>query len=204
MSRFVIRIVISALLLNSTGCLSVTTPGFMRPAPERAWKPTLEQAQKLVAAGQSARADSVLVSYATSYPGTPGARESLYWRSLIQLQTAPVGSMTPSAMLGMYLSDPSAEHRVEAATLYRITSRVDSLSRAAGALATKVEISHGEVVSASNKAADAKADAKAATAETRDQDAEIRKLKNELAAAKDELERIKKRLAEPPKKPPVK
>jgi hypothetical protein len=204
MSRFAIRIVISALLLNSAGCLAVTTPRFMMPAPERAWKPTLEQAQKFAAAGQVAQADSTLASYATSYPGTAGARESLYWRSLIQLQSAPVSSMTPSAMLGMYLNDPAAEHPVEAATLYRITSRVDSLSRAAGVLATKVEISTGEVVSATSKAADAKADAKAATAETKDQEAEIKRLKNELAAAKDELERIKKRLAEPPKKPPVK
>jgi hypothetical protein len=203
-SRFVARIVISALVLNSAACISVTTPRFLKPAPERDWKPTLEQAQSLAAAGRAAEADAALSTYATSYPTTPGARESLYWRSLIQLQSGLVSEIGPAMMLGRYMNERGAEHAIEAATLYRVATRVDTLSRAANALSTKVMISEGEVTSAKDKAADAKADTKAAVADTKDLDAENRRLRQELAAAKEELERIKKRLAEPPKKPPVK
>jgi hypothetical protein len=196
--------VISALLLNSAACISVTTPRFLRPAPEREWKPTLEQAQSFAATGRAAEADALLATYAASYPATPGAREALYWRSLIQLQSGLVSENGPAMMLNRYMTERGAEHAIEAATLYRVATRVDSLSRAANALTTKVMISDGEVASAKDKTADAKADTKAAVADTKDLDAENRKLRAELAAAREELERIKKRLAEPPKKPPVK
>jgi hypothetical protein len=201
-SRFVARFVMIAVLLGGTACVSVSTPRFLLPAPERAWKPTLERARSLAAEGQPATADSILGAYAAAYPDTPGARECLYWRSLIQLQSGIVSENGPALMLGRYMNDRNADHRVEAATLYRVATRVDSLSRAANSLTSKVQVSSGEVVSANNRAADAKADAKAASADVNAQDAEIKKLKAELAAAKDELERIKKRLAEPPKKPP--
>ena len=203
MSRLFARIVISALVLNSGACVSLTTPRFLKPAPEREWKPTVERAQALAAAGRASEADSILAAYATSYPTTPGAREALYWRSLIQLQSGIVSENGPAMLLGRYMNERGAEHAIEAATLYRIATRVDSLSRAASALSTKVMISEGEVVSAKDKAADAKADTKAAVADTKDLDAENRRLRQELSAAKEELERIKKRLAEPPKKPPV-
>jgi hypothetical protein len=196
------RFLVAALLMNSTGCISVTTPRFLMPAPERRWQPTLERAQQLAAAGQPSQADSVLAAYASSYPGTPGAREANYWRSLFQFQGAPVSSMTPAIMLTKYLAEGNVDHRTEAAALLLATVRVDSLARAANVLTNKVQISNGEVATATARAADAKADAKAATADVTDKDAEIRKLRSDLAAAKEELERIKKRLAEPPKKPP--
>jgi hypothetical protein len=203
MNRTVARIVIATALLNSVACISVTTPRFMQPAPVREWKPTLERARELANAGRGPQADSVLAQYAAAYPGTAGAREAGYWRALIQLQSGYVSENGPAMLLDAYLADRRAEHAIEAATLHRIATRVDSLSRAANALNTRVQISDGEVVSAANRAADAKADAKAAVAETKGQDAEIARLRRELAAAKEELERIKKRLAEPPKKPPV-
>ena len=198
------RIVMSAMLLGGSGCVSLSTPHFMLPAPERDWKPTLERAQSLAATGQPFAADSILASYASSFPGTTGAREALYWRSLIQLQSGMVSENGPALMLGDYIGLREVEHPIEAATLRRIALRVDSVSRVANSLSTKVVVSNGEVVSANNRASDAKADAKAAVADNKDQDAELRRLRGELAAAKDELERIKKRLAEPPKKPPVK
>jgi hypothetical protein len=201
-SRFVARFVIAVALMNSAACISVTTPRFLKPAPQRQWKPTLERAQSLAESGQPAEADSLLASYAASYPDTPGAREALYWRSLIQLQSGLVSENGPAMMLGEYLSSRAGDHAIEAATLRRVAIRVDSLSRAANALTTKVTVSNGEVVTANTRAADAKADAKAAVADNKDQDAEIRKLRSDLAAAREELERIKKRLAEPPKKPP--
>jgi hypothetical protein len=202
-SRFAIRIVIAALLLNGAACVSVTTPSFMMPAPQREWKPTLDRARSLAAAGQPAAADSILASYAASYPGTAGARESSYWRSLIQLQSGMVSENGPAMLLSSYLQQRDIDHPVEAAALFRVASRVDSLFKATSSLATRVEVSNGEVASAANRAAYAKADAKSATADSKDADAENKRLRSELAAAKEELERIKKRLAEPPKKPPV-
>jgi hypothetical protein len=41
------------------------------------------------------------------------------------------------------------------------------------------------------------------TAANTDDEAEIKRLRNELAKSRDELARIKKRLAEPTKKPPI-
>jgi TolA-binding protein len=188
--------------VSSTAC-GTMTPRFLMPAPERNWKPTLERAQALAASGRAFEADSTLANYVASYPTSIGAREALYWRSLIQLQSGIVSENGPAMMLERYIGDVDAEHPIEAATLRRVALRVDSLSRVAGALSSKVQLSNGEVMSANNRAADAKSDAKAAVADNKDQDAEIKRLRGELAAAKEELERIKKRLAEPPKKPPV-
>jgi hypothetical protein len=195
-TRYLVRIVTLAMLLSATACVSVRTPSFLTPAPRREWKTTVERAQSLAAAGRAAEADSILANYAASYPKTPGARETLYWRSLIQLQSGLVSENGPAMMLGQYINERDAEHAIEAVTLRRVATRVDSLARAANTLTSKVQISNGEVVSA-------KSDTKAVIADNKDQDAEIKRLKGELAAAKEELERIKKRLAEPPKKPPA-
>ena len=188
--------------LVSTGACGSMTPRFMMPRPERDWKTTLEQAQALAAAGQAIQADSLLATYVAAYPVSTGAREALYWRSLIQLQSGIVSENGPAMMLGSYLGYSATEHPIEAATLRRVALRVDSLSKAANALSSKMQVSNGEVVAANSRAADAKSDVKAVVADNKDQDAEIKRLRGELAAAKEELERIKKRLAEP-KKPPV-
>jgi hypothetical protein len=201
-NRFQVRIAAAAFVLSATGCVTVTTPRFMRPAPEREWSSTLDRARMLAAEGRVTTADSLLSLHASRYPGTPGAVESYYWRSLMLVQAGAAPTPGPSMLLGLYLREPDVEHRIEAEALMKAAMKVDSLSRAASTLVTRVQESSGEVVSAANKAADAKADAKAATAETKDQDAEIRRLRAELASSKEELERIKKRLAEPPKKPP--
>ena len=190
-------------LLSGAACVSVSTPRFLLTAPRREWKPTLERAQSLAASGRAHEADSLLANYASRYPGTPGAREALYWRSLIQLQSGIVSENGPAMLLGQYVNERDAEHAIEAATLRRVATRVDSLSKAADGLNSKVQVSNGEVVAANGRAADAKSDAKAAVADNKDQDAEIKRLRGELASAKEELERIKKKLAEPPKKPPV-
>lgn len=202
MNRAVARIVIPAVLIGSAACGSMTTPAFLQPAPRREWKPALERAQSLAATGSAAQADSVLARFQADHPGSDGAREALYWRSLIQLQSGLVSENGPAMMLDQYMNTPGADHAMEAATLRRVAVRVDSLSRIASSLSSRVMTSNGEVSSANGRAADAKADAKAAAADNKDQDAEIRRLRGELASAKEELERIKKRLAEPPKKPP--
>lgn len=203
MIRLIARTLMIAAMVSGAACSSMT-PRFLMPAPQRDWKPTLDRAQSLAASGRAQEADSVLAAYAASYPNTAGAREALYWRSLIQLQSGFVSENGPAMLLEQYMAHRDADHLMEAATLRRVATRVDSLSRAANALSTKVQSSNGEVVAANIRAADAKSDAKAASADNKDQDAEIKRLRGELAAAKEELERIKKRLAEPAKKPPLK
>jgi hypothetical protein len=196
MSDRMTRIVIMMALLSGVGCGSLSTPRFMMPTPQREWESTLQTAQELAASGRVIEADSVLNRFAVDFPGTPGARESLYWRSLVQLQSGFANVNGPSLMLAQYLGERDADHPIEAAALHRVALRVDSLSRTATALTSKVQVSSGEVVAA-------KSDTKAVVADNKDQDAEIKRLKGELASAREELERIKKKLAEPPKQPPI-
>lgn len=203
MNRSAFRFAVAALGLSTMGCASMTTPGFMKPTPEREWSSTLERAQALAADGRPLQADSLLTQYASAYPGSAGATESYYWRSVMLVQNGAFPSPGPAGLLDTYLKNPNAQHRIEATALRFTAARVDSLMRAAAALSTRVTQSNGEVTSARSQAADARADVKAVAADAKDQDAEIRRLKEELAKSKEELERIKKRLAEPPKKPPV-
>ena len=202
MRRPVLSRLIAVLIAgSSTGCISVTTPVFMQSAPRREWQPTLDRARDFARNGQTRQADSLLEAYAVSYPRSAQAIETNYWRSLIQLQapaTSP-GVLAAIPLLRAYLAAGPTEHHLEAEALLRAAARVDTLSRAAESMSTKVVASSGEAVTANARAADAKADVKAVTA---DQDAEIRRLKDELAKSRDELDRIKKRLAEPTKKPP--
>jgi hypothetical protein len=200
------RAALLASLTQLAACVTVSAPSFMRAAPERQWDPTLERARSLALSGNVGKADSLLAQFASAYPGTPQARESYYWRSVLQLQaTNPtMGPAATAGMLSTYVSDQGAEHPVEARILRDAVLRVDSLSRTTAALSGKVQVSNGEVANANARASDAKSDAKAATADTKDQDAEIRRLRDELSKSKEELDRIKKRLAEPtPKKPPL-
>jgi hypothetical protein len=201
MSRIAIRTAFAALALSTVACASMTPP-FRQSAPERDWASTLDVAMSLASQGRALQADSLLTRYASTYPGTPGATESYYWRSVMLVQDGAFPSPGPATLLDTYLKNPSAQHRIEATALRFTAARVDSLMRATSALSTKVMQSNGEVTSARSQAADAKADVKAVAADSKDQDAEIRRLREELAKSKEELERIKKRLAEPPKKPP--
>ena len=202
MKRTVVRGLFAVVLIGSGACAGSMTPSFMSPTGNREWPRALKRAKDLAADGSVLQADSLLANYASSYPGTPGAIESYYWRALMLVQSGAAPAPGPASMLDSYLKEKNIEHRIEAEALFRTASTVDSLTRAASTLSTKVNVSNGDVVTANSRAADAKADVKAVAADNRDQDAEIKRLKDELAKAKDELERIKKRLAEPPKKPP--
>jgi hypothetical protein len=198
------RLIVTAALFGASGCISITTPRFMMPAPERDWKPTLSEARSLASTGKSERADSLLARFAASYPDSPQAIETNYWRSLFLLNGSN-GLQNADAtipMLHTYLASGATEHHIEADALLRAAARVDTLSRATAALTTRVVVSNGDIVTGNTRAADAKPDAKPVTADAKDQDAEIKRLRDELAKSKEELDRIKKRLAEPTKKPP--
>lgn len=192
-------------LLAANACVSVTPPRFLQSVPDREWTTTVDRARELAAQGQTPRADSLLAAYAMKHPTAPQAIETNYWRSVLSLQSPgnPEGTAFAIPMLEFYLAaNRQPEHRLEAVALLGAVARIDTLSRAAATLVSRVQSSNGDVVSANARAADAKAETKTVTSDTKDQDAEIRRLKDELAKSKEELERIKKRLAEPPKKPP--
>lgn len=194
----------SLLILGaSSACVSVRPPGFLEIPAIKDWGETLKQAQSLAVDGRTWQADSLLAAYAAQYPDVPQAREAGYWRALLNLRSMPSTQRLSFALplLQAYVAaGPTTEHWMEADALLHAASRVDTLSRIA-----ETYVSKGEVTAdaANARVADAKAETKAATADTKAQDDEIRRLKDELAKSKDELDRIKKRLAEPPKKPPM-
>ena len=101
----VLRLASLALMLGASGCISVTTPRFMLPAPEREWPKALDRARSLASQGNVVAADSVLAAHASRYPGTPGATESYYWRSLFLVQSGAAPSPGPSMLLDLYLRE---------------------------------------------------------------------------------------------------
>ncbi|SRR5258708_6865458 len=198
--------IMGATVASSAACVSVNPPRFLQYPADREWKPTLDRARDLANTGQIWQADSLLEQFAYTYSTTPQAVEANYWRGILNLRspssTQAVSRAIP--LLQAYVAaGPSTEHWMEADALLRAASRVDTLSRIAATYVSKGEVATDGAISANAKAADAKAaETKAVAADTKTQDEEIKRLKDELAKSRDELERIKKRLAEPPKKPP--
>ena len=203
-----LSIAVAALaMIVSSGCVSVSPPRFLQVPSDRDWKPTLERARSLADGGQVERADSVLAQFAATYPTAPQAIEASYWRALLNLRSpaAADGVSRAIPLLQTYVAaGSSTEHWVEADALLHAASRVDTLSRVAATYISRGEVASDAAITANAKAADVKAaETKAVTADTKAQDDEIKRLRDELAKSKDELDRIKKRLAEPPKKPPT-
>src|SRR4051812_19296114 len=183
MNRSVLlRAVAAVAFAGSTACVSITTPKFMKPAPERDWKSTLSTAQQLATAGQVREADSVLASYAQAYPTSPNAVETNYWRSLFLLHAGDEPSASGAAvpMLQNYVAAGGTEHRLEADALLRAAWHVDSLSRAT-AVVTRTSTSNGDVVPAQRTPGEVRTEVKVVPGDTKEQDAEIRRLKDELA-----------------------
>jgi hypothetical protein len=201
--RHFLSIAPAALLLG--GCITVHTPSFMLAPADRQWEPTLARARALADNGRIAGADSLLAHYSATYPTSKEAREADYWRALLDLRSAPDNSRIADALplLQHYVSGgPTTEHWMEADALLRAASRVDTLNRVSATYTSKGDVTIDAAAAANARAADVKADLKAVSADNKSQDEEIKRLRDELAKSKDELDRIKKRLAEPPKKPP--
>lgn len=192
------RALLLAGVVLGGGCISVHAPPFMRPAPERQWPATLQTAQGLARARQFDSADSVLAAFATRYPGTAEALETSYWRALYRMDPLnPHASLaTAVAALDTYIGNArSQEHAPEAETLRRIAGEIESLNKlAANAIASAKE--QPSQPSASPDTGKAAAPSSSAS------DDEIKRLRDELAKANAELDRIKRRLAQPPGKPP--
>jgi len=196
-ARAVFRSIAIAALVAGAGCVSLQSPPFMRPAPARQWPSTLETAQGLVRARQFDAADSLLASFASRYPGSAESFESSYWRALYKMDPLnPHPSLaTAVAALDAYIGNTkSHEHAPEAATLRRVAAQIENLNR----LAANALSSTRETPGQPTDTVTVKVGAGASTAA----DEEIKRLRDELAKANAELDRIRRRLAQPPGKPP--
>lgn len=177
----------------ATGC--ARGPGFLRPAPVRDWKSTLEAARAAADSGKWATADRRLAEFAARHPEVDEAHEALYWRALFRM--APGNDSTAHRLvvptLQRYLARRSGAFRTEARVLLQLAEAHAEL--AAQAAAKEAEIAEvraalgraRERPAGSGEPADAPSDRTIA--------AEVERLRGELAKANQELERIRRRLA---------
>jgi hypothetical protein len=160
------------------------------PSGSADWPRALTQAEAAASERRYADADRMLAEFATRYPATQGAVESLYWRGVFALEPAnqdgsPVIAATLFETYGKSVGP--LPHRVEADVLRHLALRLQSL--APTAVATSVTSPTGTPNGA----------ATASATDLKAKDTEIQRLKDELAKANDELERIKRRLTAPTK-----
>lgn len=182
-----------ALLLVTGACSRLHRAPSPETVREREWTQTLADARAASEGGRHVDADRQLAAFASRYPGTPEATETLYWRGLYRLDAANRTHTAADALqlLDAYLAARPADtlgypFRPEAMVLRRIAAQTDQLGRALAS-------------ARSDAAAAARANAPApardpSTADVAAKDAEIERLKEELRKANDELDRIKTRL----------
>jgi len=189
-----IRVVCAVLVLAvSSACITVRSPSFLRPAPEREWPSTLSTAEARVSEGRFAAADSVLAQFAARYASSPQAFESTYWRALFSMDPKNAHASIPAAVnyLDAYLTGLyPRQHRQEAFALRAIAGQIDA-GRSALALAQTRDATTAQPNAV-------RIDVPKPAVDPATNDAEIKRLKDELAKANAELERIRRRLAQPP------
>lgn len=194
-----------ALVLVSSGCITLHRPPFMEASSIRDWPPVIDLARRQASEGKFEAADTTLMNFAIQYPSSNEALETLYWRALFKLDPSNHGASfsTAIASLDTYLAaQKPRKHVDEAATLRRVAGQMDGLNKlAANALAQPKDavVAPGipKVPGVDTKAPPVDASAANAAAATAAAD-EIKRLKDELAKANAELERIRRRLAQPP------
>jgi hypothetical protein len=195
----------AALVVLSANCASLHANSLAQP--EGAWPSALAAAQTRAAEDSFDAADSTLAGFALRFPGTPEALETTYWRAIYRMDPTNPHVSLPAALASLdgYLADkrPRA-HVLEAATLRRVAGQLDSMKSLAATALAQAKDATITAKDAKAQAADARAEAaKAAEAALPAPDVEIKRLKDELAKANAELERIRRRLAQPPPKPPA-
>jgi outer membrane protein assembly factor BamD (BamD/ComL family) len=167
-------------LALSLGACTTAHPRLAEPAPtaRAEWAPWLLQASQEATAGNYAVADKLLTDYGTRYPASPEAAEAMYWRALFKMDPSnPVSAPRDAAvLLDGYLASGTTTHRVEAQTLRRVASSMETQVHPVATTTTKTDV--------------VKVDDKA-------RDDELARLREELSRANAELERIKRRLAQP-------
>lgn len=180
-------------LLLALGAL-VTLAGCSRPfgvndtlTRHQRWAVAFTTAQQAAAAGDYVRADTTLLEFARTHPGTPEARDAVFWRGVLALDPANprASATTASAAFDEYLRGGAALlRRQEAEVMRRIARRLEG--------AAPVRELRVTAVSTDSLAADPR-------------DEEIRRLRDQLRTTTEELERVKRRIATPtpPPDPPA-
>ena len=196
-ARRLLAVVLTAASLS--GC--VRTPAFMQPAPARDWRAALTAARSAADAGRWSSADGHLATYASRYPESDEAHESLYWRALFRL--AP-GNDTSARRLAVptlqrYLATDGGGHRTEARVLLAVAESHLALVAEAAARERDIEEIRAALGRARERPAAAAAapttDAGGNAAPDRELAGEVERLRRDLATANAELERIRRRLA---------
>jgi hypothetical protein len=194
-----------ALVLGSSGCITLHRPPFMEASSVRDWPAAIETARKKVAEGRYESADTVLANFLIQYPRSNEARETAYWRALFKLDPSNHAASFAEAirLLDGYLADNGPRKHVdEAAMLRRVAGQMDGLNKLAANALVQPKDSSTIIASAKVPGAEPKPVAADATATNPALEAENKRLKDELAKVTAELERIRRRLAQPP--PPTK
>ena len=200
-ARAVPLAVACALLLVSSGCITLHRPPFMEASSVRDWPPAIEAARKRAADGQYESADTVLTNFVIQYPGSNEARETAYWRALFKLDPSnhSASFREAIALLDGYLSATGPrKHIEEAAMLRRVAGQMQGLNDLAAAAIALPRDSTSTVASARIPGAEPKPVVADATATNSALEAENKRLKEDLAKVTAELERIRRRLAQPP------
>jgi len=201
--RWLGRLALCGLTIAGVSCVTVRAPSFMRSPAERSWPATLSAAQHAAAAGQFGAADSLLVGFAHSHPGSPEAMETNYWRALYALDPANTGAKLEVATdeLSTYLAASGPrQHVAEATSLSRVAGALNSLTKESALAMSRARSATAADGSSSEHASEARPAERADTAAA-NSDAEVRHLRDELAKANAELDRIRKRLTNAGKPP---
>lgn len=173
-------ILVIAAALFFGACATATreaAPG--APTPE-VWGAVLNTADQLANAGRHAAADSALLAFARSHPGTRAAEEVAFWRALYKLDPRSSASTRAEGrtMMESYAASPTTSWYKGQANVLRFLAR--------------------DLADAEQSAADSTivaGDTSSTGIEARER--VIRAQRAEIARLNAELERIKRRLASP-------
>jgi len=196
-ASFALRASAAFLTLGSVSCITVSSPSFMRSPAERSWPSTLSAAQQAAAAARFNVADSLLVDFARTNPGSTGAVETNYWLALYALDPAnPASSLDVATNdLRTYLAATGPkQHQAEATSLSRVAGVLSALTREAAAEVERARAAGVAEGAANAHATDVHAAEHTDTTSAASSDAEVKRLRDELAKANAELDRIRKRL----------
>ena len=170
------RAAAAAVLLLSAACLGRRGGGTQEQSAWRDWTIAEAAAQRLLADGKGAAADSTLADFQRRWPGTPQSEQGAWWRLVHQAERADDSASTAalvSRIDSILSTAPSAQRRAELQVLRR------------SAVVTQQLRTERNQARAERDAA------------TRQRNEELEKLRTELAEVKAELDRVRNRVTRP-------
>jgi hypothetical protein len=171
------RAALAACLLLAAACINRrASTGEPAPSAWRDWSVAEAAAQRLLADGRIAAADSTLEDFERRWPGTPQSEQGAWWRLVHQAERADDSASTAALVTridSILSTAPAAQRRAELQVLRRSAVVTQQL---------RVE----------RNQARAERDATA-----RQRNEELEKLRAELAEVKAELDRVRARVTRP-------